>query len=191
MSRPRSTHHGHQCLNESPSEKEGKWRMRWMCLIFRGASMKVPPKRKGNAEENRAMELKIKASMKVPPKRKGNRVRGSPDPVDGASMKVPPKRKGNAKAGPLSIGPGDASMKVPPKRKGNFGAPLSYAPELACLNESPSEKEGKSLSRNDCKIAFLASMKVPPKRKGNFVSQTRGALIHFRLNESPSEKEGT
>ena len=82
------------------------------------------------------------------------------------------------------------------------------------LNESPSEKEGKSalaregmLGESDpqrkslrkgreiqlvavpvLRLAF-PSMKVPPKRKGNLLSGCSG----FRspaLNESPSEKEG-
>ena len=61
---------------------------------------------------------------------------------------------------------GDASMKVPPKRKGNY--PMRRASRLALwrLNESPSEKEGKSSSWWD------TSGKAPS------------------LNESPSEKEG-
>ena len=38
------------------------------------------------------------ASMKVPPKRKGNSSKQAADEeADGASMKVPPKRKGNLK----------------------------------------------------------------------------------------------
>ena len=59
-------------------------------------------------------------------------------------MKVPPKRKGN------DVGDwrGDSyhlpSMKVPPKRKGNAGlAAVAYG-YTKPLNESPSEKEGKS-----------------------------------------------
>ena len=59
------------------------------------------------------------------------------------------------------------------------------------LNESPSEKEGKSVifhRRNFLRVH--PSMKVPPKRKGNI----RGAVERVRalmaLNESPSEKEG-
>ena len=42
-------------------------------------------------------------------------------------------------------GSGVASMKVPPKRKGNtpFLFELSL-PQVSGLNESPSEKEGKS-----------------------------------------------
>ena len=39
---------------------------------------------------------KLKASMKVPPKRKGNLyMKGVLGPSEIASMKVPPKRKGN------------------------------------------------------------------------------------------------
>ena len=36
------------------------------------------------------------------------------------------------------------------------------------LNESPSEKEGKSTPRMSMKTSTRPSMKVPPKRKGNF-----------------------
>ena len=59
-------------------------------------------------------------------------------------MKVPPKRKGNvallAGAGVLPV----ASMKVPPKRKGNRNGCLCSAERTERLNESPSQKEGKS-----------------------------------------------
>ena len=60
-----------------------------------------------------------------------------------ASMKVPPKRKGNAvRAGRRLVYIG-ASMKVPPKRKGNAGCAENQSAAQS-LNESPSEKEGKS-----------------------------------------------
>ena len=39
------------CLNESPSEKEGKSRSKWDANAGNFASMKVPPKRKGNVED--------------------------------------------------------------------------------------------------------------------------------------------
>ena len=59
---------------------------------------------------------------------------------------------------------GQPSMKVPPKRKGNPGSPrrrrLGHS-----LNESPSEKEGKSW-----RVALSLGISA--------------------LNESPSEKEG-
>ena len=38
---------------------------------------------------------------------------------------------------------------------------------MRSLNESPSEKEGKSLSADLSPIGLAPSMKVPPKRKGN------------------------
>ena len=60
-----------------------------------------------------------------------------------ASMKVPPKRKGNDETDYDALFSISASMKVPPKRKGN-GAFYSQRGENAGLNESPSEKEGKS-----------------------------------------------
>ena len=56
-------------------------------------------------------------------------------------------------------------MKVPPKRKGN-PRPVRRPVQPLGLNESPSEKEGKSNRE-----AFFAD-------------------VHKGLNESPSEKEG-
>ena len=57
-------------------------------------------------------------------------------------------------------------MKVPPKRKGNCFGAGSLANGDAALNESPSEKEGKS-------GVFLTTIDK-----------------YDSLNESPSEKEG-
>ena len=57
-------------------------------------------------------------------------------------------------------------MKVPPKRKGNFPSPGCAAGLLDSLNESPSEKEGKS--------------------RATWFHSAPGRT----LNESPSEKEG-
>ena len=58
------------------------------------------------------------------------------------------------------------------------------------LNESPSEKEGKSPPSPACLPHPPASMKVPPKRKGNQESDCNVMPAAVRLNESPSEKEG-
>ena len=64
----------------------------------------------------------------------------------------------------------NASMKVPPKRKGNSSSFLNRNSSSRRLNESPSEKEGKS-EVNAFTVTFdRASMKVPPKRKGNISS---------------------
>ena len=60
-------------LNESPSKKEGKFRSpHHLRSSHRPASMKVPPKRKGNAPARYLLTQHVKPSMKVPPKRKGN-----------------------------------------------------------------------------------------------------------------------
>ena len=80
-------------------------------------------------------------------------------------------------------------MKVPPKRKGNSCHPRAYATTPSSLNESPSEKEGKS---GWVVVVFAAnhpSMKVPPKRKGNVLT-VHAPMVNNALNESPSEKEG-
>ena len=84
-------------LNESPSEKEGKFKssgINQACDRF--PSMKVPPKRKGNPRLCPYRRFYFLPSMKVPPKRKGNRADSCPwASISIPSMKVPPKRKGN------------------------------------------------------------------------------------------------
>ena len=84
------------------------------------------------------------------------------------SMKVPPKRKGNSQAECLANWDALTSMKVPPKRKGNLGVGVCGCFRVH-LNESPSEKEGKSNPFRQSAIHPITSMKVPPKRKGNFI----------------------
>ena len=61
------------CLNESPSEKEGKClRAQMRQARYDGASMKALPKRKGNPHRVSALLAVESASMKALPKRKGN-----------------------------------------------------------------------------------------------------------------------
>ena len=82
-------------------------------------------------------------------------------------------------------------MKVPPKRKGNgrLGGVAVFSPGAA-LNESPSEKEGKSAGPEEVGAGCGPSMKVPPKRKGNPPARPQAYVRVSPLNESPSEKEG-
>ena len=61
-------------------------------------------------------------------------------------------------------------MKVPPKRKGNLWTRTQENLRRRCLNESPSQKEGKCVVGGLVVRAGGASMKVPPKRKGNALS---------------------
>ena len=59
-------------------------------------------------------------------------------------------------------------MKALPKRKGNTASASPTWTDPPCLNESPSQKEGKSGQSNPHPLnALLASMKALPKRKGN------------------------
>ena len=140
-------------LNESPSEKEGKFVRLVRTSSTLESSMKVPPKRKGNFSMMFMNFWGHSSSMKVPPKRKGNSFRPMPtSPIWTSSMKVPPKRKGNWVGG---------SFRIP----------------AAFLNESPSEKEGKFSPPNRMVNHPVSSMKVPPKRKGNTGWRERRAAV--------------
>ena len=82
------------------------------------------------------------------------------------------------------------SMKVPPKRKGN-SAPGSRCRLLPSLNESPSEKEGKSVCWVSRKRRISSSLNESPSEKeGKSAAARKGHGGLRSLNESPSEKEG-
>ena len=55
----------------------------------------------------------------------------------------------------------------PSEKEGKSVANPGTAEQQITLNESPSEKEGKFLAGLDTMARYLPSMKVPPKRKGN------------------------
>ena len=133
-------------LNESPSEKEGKSPVCWVTRQAAKALNESPSEKEGKYQAFLLLGATQGPSMKVPPKRKGN---------------FPPA----AWSSTLSLRP---SMKVPPKRKGNHDTVNDTHGDKRALNESPSEKEGKS-QRHDLHQTGhrLPSMKVPPKRKGN------------------------
>ena len=107
-------------------------------------------------------------------------------------MKVPPKRKGNLTiihAVNLETRP---SMKVPPKRKGNVGIGTAQSITFrATLNESPSEKEGKSNAISCAKLHLVYPLNESPSEKeGKWFVHSHLAPEFGSLNESPSEKEG-
>ena len=83
------------------------------------------------------------------------------------------------------------SMKVPPKRKGNAGAASGCPDAVASLNESPSEKEGKS-PENVLKVleANETLNESPSEKEGKSEPSTPAPEVTETLNESPSEKEG-
>ena len=113
------------------------------------ASMKAPPKRKGNARcSGLLVELPCDASMKALPKWKGNFRPGGRSDFQSphASMKALPKRKGNAVPALQFLKSETASMKsLRTGREIRTHTP-SLAHSLPSLNESPSEKEGKLIS---------------------------------------------
>ena len=72
-----------------------------------------------------------------------------------------------------------ASMKVPPERKGNLCWLVRACSANLTLNESPSEKEGKShRSHRSVTLAGSPSMKVPSKRKGNVSSKDNSDVVN-------------
>ena len=132
------------CLNESPSKKEGKSPCGCAGTAALNASMKALPKRKGNFSGWIGSFHRSCASMKALPKRKGN-LKGIFLAVFlGASMKALPKRKGNLICHLGELLGEVASMKALPKRKGNNMAHHEGRSIKFGLNESPSKKEGKS-----------------------------------------------
>ncbi len=84
-------------------------------------------------------------SMKVPPKRKGNaRARVAREVFPHApSMKVPPKRKGNFWRLARAVALIDSLNESPSEKEGKYHRGISRKSGLSPLNESPSEKEGK------------------------------------------------
>ena len=103
-------------------------------------------------------------------------------------MKALPKRKGNCRI--LTPSGSERSLNESPSEKEGKSWTSTERASRASLNESPSEKEGKWLSWL-CRTGVSgASMKALPKRKGNRRGHRRGGFVYRGLNESPSEKEG-
>ena len=110
-------------LNESPSEKEGKFALSAdLSPIGLAPSMKVPPKRKGNLPFTQTLHA-LDSTLNESPSEKEGKFGATPTNefrLPGPSMKVPPKRKGNSSKSRVERARRSApSMKVPPKRKGN------------------------------------------------------------------------
>ena len=84
-------------LNESPSEKEGKFCVRCGCAGVLVPSMKVPPKRKGNLDARQRLDSWRRTLNESPSEKEGKSLTDPRQlPISALpSMKVPPKRKGN------------------------------------------------------------------------------------------------
>ena len=82
-------------------------------------------------------------------------------------MKVPPKRKGNS-VEDIVAGVVSGLNESPSEKEGKSACRSRGRRNEGRLNESPSEKEGKFPAKPPVNVAGGgASMKVPPKRKGN------------------------
>ena len=108
-------------LNESPSEKEGKFALSAdLSPIGLAPSMKVPPKRKGNLPFTQTLHA-LDSTLNE-----------SPSEKEGKSMHT------------LIVGvTGSALNESPSEKEGKSGIFLREWAEFLALNESPSEKEGK------------------------------------------------
>ena len=71
-----------------------------------------------------------------------------------------------------------------------MAAMLAMSRPCMSLNESPSEKEGKSPSSTTIMMAHWAAMKVPPKRKGNagLKLQHLGGPVDASMKVPPKRK---
>ena len=58
------------------------------------------------------------------------------------------------------------------------------------LNESPSEKEGKSQAVTESDRERQPSMKVPPKRKGNCIGRRDRVEVHTPSMKVPPKRKG-
>ena len=83
-------------------------------------------------------------------------------------MKALPKRKGNVERGTTLQEEREGLNESPSEKEGKSPLrPVVTHQGSGCLNESPSEKEGKSTPISLFVPQIEASMKALPKRKGN------------------------
>ena len=108
-------------LNESPSEKEGKWRHVDVDEVADNSLNESPSEKEGKCEVSVLSASSVSALNESPSEKEGKSSRHAP-----------------------ALHEADPSMKVPPKRKGNRYTPRPRRCRPRPLNESPSEKEGKS-----------------------------------------------
>ena len=81
-------------------------------------------------------------------------------------------------------------MKALPKRKGNLWLVLVPRVSVNRLNESPSEKEGKSNTVQFTTAISFSLNESPSEKEGKFPATAFVLPYIYSLNESPSEKEG-
>ena len=163
-------------LNESPSEKEGKFQSRMALNAISRPSMKVPPKRKGNVNARPGGLAQPRPSMKVPPKRKGN-LDAVPDGLHNIlpSMKVPPKRKGNSY--PKIARNHAAETGASREPRGGYTQNYTLQPHLPPHNSLAREETMRATRHVPVTYQVLAHTKTPA---GCFLSDPARVLTYER-----------
>ena len=82
-------------------------------------------------------------------------------------MKAPPKRKGNEAGIDVNRSGKNSLNESPSEKEGKSNCSWKAKKQDVSLNESPSEKEGKFGDAHGIRRGGRPSMKAPPKRKGN------------------------
>ena len=141
------------------------------------ASMKVPPKRKGNRNPKGPSQHTTTASMKVPPKRKGNLRRrgGLARTLPCASMKVPPKRKGNSY--PKIARNHAAETGASREPRGGYTQNYTLQPHLPPHNSLAREETMRATRQVPVTYQVLAHTKTPA---GCFLSDPAGVFTYER-----------
>ena len=109
-------------LNESPSEKEGKYNTRLLIGQQTETLNESPSEKEGKSIRLKLSHRRDTALNESPSEKEGKWNSGNAESSSSLrpSMKVPPKRKGNGGAALGLLYSLKPSMKVPPKRKGNL-----------------------------------------------------------------------
>ena len=156
------------CLNESPSEKEGKYVFDRVDKFAHAGLNESPSEKEGKSHSKVACDgIDINASMKALLKRKGNSAPGS-------RCRLLP-----------------CLNESPSEKEGKCAIPAAGTHAIPSLNESPSEKEGKSSAVESSPVENNRSLNESPSEKeGKCRPAAQRSGQWPRLNESPSEKEG-
>ena len=104
-------------------------------------------------------------------------------------MKAPPKRKGNS-VEDIVAGVVSGLNESPSEKEGKSACRSRGRRNEGRLNESPSEKEGKSAKPPVNVAGGGASMKVPPKRKGNRGGANTNSSAIFASMKVPPKRKG-
>ena len=166
-----------ETLNESPSEKEGKFIKVRPGISYRGPSMKVPPKRKGNAARLVSTITNGDALNESPSEKEGKY------PVTGAnsrarlqpSMKVPPKRKGNSY--PKIARNHAAETGASREPRGGYTQNYTLQPHLPPHNSLAREETMRATRHVPVTYQVLAHTKTPA---GCFLSDPARVLTYER-----------